>query len=211
MRKRSNERTVWMEEGGRENRGMEGREKARPIRNLSHGIGIRLLYIYSAYRERRQVLLTPLNAYPRIYALFLRVILLRCSTWSRTTGTIPRNRLLVRCHTLCIYIYLSPSLLLSPTPLPLPLPLSPPLFLAPHSSRLPFISLSYSLSFPYFSANQRWIRFPLFRAFLSHELWICFWWYCSWTACNAVPDKNLGPFLGNNASVIGDRSRCRGW
>lgn len=153
MRKRSNERRVERGEGGWK------QERKLPIRNLSHRYRhrLRLLYIYSAYRERRQVLLTPLTTPWTCtlgYMRFSYELLLRCSTWSRTTVYTLQSIVAAMPH------YISPSSSSSPTPLPstfsTPLPL-------PLPSRLPFISLSYSLSFPYFSTNQRWISSPSSR------------------------------------------------
>lgn len=150
------------------------------------------------------------NVYPRIYALFLRVtpsmfnlkphdcIYLAIDCWYDATLYIY----------ICIQFFFSFSFLLLLPPLRL-LPLSPLLVLL---LRVFHISLSYSLSFPYFFANQPTMDFfpPFFQRIpfpraMNLLLMILFLHRLH------APDKNLGPFLGNNVSVIGDRSRCRGW
>lgn len=126
--------------------GDEAREKAADTQLVSwYRHRLRLLYIYSAYRERRQVLLTPLTTPWTCtlgYMRFSYELLLRCSTRSRTTvytlqsivGTMPH------------YVYTSSSS-------------------SPHSASFHFLRSSSS-SPPFASSFYLSFVFPFISLFL---------------------------------------------
>lgn len=189
---------------------MEAREKAADTQLVSQVQAQATFTLYLQCIQRAQTgFINPVdysvNVYPRIYALFLRVT-------PSMFNLKPHDCIYLAIDCCCdATLYISFFFF----------------FFFPHSASFHFLHSSSSSS-PFAPSFYLSFVFPFISLFL-HQPTMDFFPLFQVSA-HSFPtsyefafddivlaplarslDKNLGPFLGNNVSVIGDRSRCRGW